>query len=235
MALTPRAFVAHQNQLYFSAATDHPVGALIEGIWTLDPAQARAITRNRIFTGQALSPLCDGMLRVAGKRASVLDHSEFERQWMDAQNGKNKIEVRPQDLSTPCPVEIDDRSYSQNEALVVAQQIAEHSKLKIGAALLDEAGRIVSWGWNEHFPNKIIHAEVMLVKNYHSQFKKKIPPGHTLVSTLQPCAMCAGYLHGHCENFSSLKITYEEEDPGPNAQNSILVAGSSLWMKHCSS
>lgn len=218
------ALIVHQETLYFTRCKKHPVTTLIEGIWTKDPENARAITRNRIYTHLPLTPACEGMLKVAAKRVSTVGSAEYDAllsEWKMSKTAVEIPEIKPTLRTLPFSFES-----------CTASEVAKLSKLNIGAVLLDENNKVVSWGWNDHFPNKIIHAEIMLVKNFQARTGiAKIPANYRLISTLQPCAMCAGYLYEHCDDFKSLKIEYEKEDPGPFAQNSILVPGSQLFKK----
>ena len=224
------AFLLHHHVLYFTCLAQHPVGSLIEGIWIQYSDQARAITRNRVYSYQPLTPLCGGMLKVAGKRSSVLSALEFDQQLCEL-NFNEKIEITHHSSFISSSIPIPTEPVTHEYALMVAKQLAAYSKLGIAAVLLDEQKKIVSSGWNDHSINKTMHAEIMLVKNFFSQYQKKIPPNYTLVTTLQPCAMCAGYLHAFCDDFNSLKVIYEKADLGPFAQNSILVPGSPLWTR----
>jgi len=225
------AFLVHRDVLYFTRNLQYPVGALIEGVWALVPDQARAITRNRIFSSHPLTHLCEGMLMVAAKRSSYFDSEVYQQKFL-ATSHLSRIEVSlPGTEIFPSLRSIPSESLSEDQAMETAERLAKNSSLGIAAVLLDEDKKIVSYGWNNHFPNKILHAEIMLVKNFVAQYKSIIPKNYTLISTLQPCAMCAGYLHQHCEDFNSLKIIYKDTDPGKFAQNSILVPGSYLYKK----
>lgn len=218
------ALVVHLETLYFTVDQEHPVGTLIEGIWNHSPHQARAITRNRIFTDQKLTPLCEGMLKVAAKRYSRVEEIDYKRILAEWKTNKNCIEIEAvKPILKPLPFSFE---------TCTVEQVAALSNLKIGAILLDTEKKVVSWGWNDHYPNKTMHAEIMLIKNFISRTGlEKIPAGYTLICSLQPCAMCAGYLYEYSKEFKSLSIHYQKEDLGPFAQNSLLVKGSPLYMK----
>lgn len=227
------ALVVHREKLFFTRADHCPVGTLIEGIWNQFPDDARYITRNRIHTQQPLTPLCEGMLMVAAKRASVISPAEYKNLWDTFIQSKTPVEIlRPVHQPQSPPFKFDDR-YTIPAAMEVAKRLAELSPMKIGAVLLNFDQQIVSFGWNNHFKNRVQHAEILLVKNFISQSGlMKIPRGYTLVTTLEPCAMCAGYLHEYCEDLADLKIIFDQADPGPFAQSSILKPGSHLHGKH---
>ena len=224
------ALVVHQDHLYYTRNEPFPVGTLIERIWSQFPDQARSISRKRIFTSSPLTPLCEGMLKVAGKRATQLITDEYLKIFNSlSETNKTILISKTNEHYIEFPFSTVQEFYSKDDGLKLAESLADLSKNKIGAILLDPNGSLISWGWNQHHHNKTLHAEVMLVKNYVAKYNKKIPMGCTLISTLQPCAMCAGYIYGHSEDFSSIKIIYSQPDLGPKAQNSILVPGSQLW------
>jgi pyrimidine deaminase RibD-like protein len=224
------ALVVHQNNFYYNDEEQFSVGSLIEEIWKQLPQEARHITRNRVYFTVPLTPFCDGILKVAGKRASLISAIEYNQKLDELFNTKTPIKIKSTQknkLDFPFPQK--KSLYTFEEAMNLAESLTEFSKIKIGAVLLDSKNQLISWGWNQHSDIKTHHAEIMLINNYIATFQSKIPPQCTLITTLQPCAMCAGYLHAFCEDFNSLKIIYKNKDPGPKAQNSILVPGSPLW------
>jgi len=228
MALNATAFLLHGEHLFYSESKSNPVGEILEYIWFSEPSLARTITRNRIHTRLRLSPLCHGMLKVVGKRYSLLDDQEFSRLFESSKLGLDLILTSISNDFWKFPFNDAEQELNIESAMNIAIKLADQSPNRIGAILLDQDFKMVSWGWNDHFKNRVLHAELMMVKNYCSKFNKLIPVNHTLVTTLFPCAMCAGYLNGNSEDFSSLNIIYLENDPGPFAQNSILIPGSHL-------
>jgi tRNA(Arg) A34 adenosine deaminase TadA len=229
--MKPTAFLIHEQTIHFTSDTDHPVTALLESIWDQDPDQARAITRNRIIHSAPLTPSCQGMIKVVGKRASQVSESTlatlFDQLITDHLTVKHKRVSRL--VSTP--IQLPAAAISITDAMIIAREFSALSIKGIGAVLLGPDNRILSYGWNDHFKNRVNHAEIMLIRNHQQLHRKLIPRGSTLVVTLQPCAMCAGYLHAHCEDFNHLNIVYAETDPGRFAQNSILIEGSDLHRK----
>ena len=81
-------------------------------------------------------------------------------------------------------------------ALVHAQQAADAGDIPVGAVLLDPAGAVVAAAGNcrerDHDPTA--HAEVLVLRAAAAARSDWRLPGHTLVVTLEPCAMCAGAL-----------------------------------------
>ena len=231
VALKPTAFLVHQKTVHFTESTDHAVALLLESIWQQHPDHARSITRNRIFHVEPLSPLCQGMIKVVGKRSTQLEGVVADKLWIDSIADRQIISHSSSPFFAEPPLVLPEHPVTTQEAMGIAQEIARHSKLGIAAVLLDLDGRIISWGWNDHFNNRVMHAEIMLIKNYLHLHHQRIPSGATLITTLQPCAMCAGYLHAYSEKFLDLTIIFLEEDTGPFAQNSILIRDSDLYRK----
>lgn len=64
----------------------------------------------------------------------------------------------------------------------------------IGAVILNESGEIVATGINERELSKdpTAHAEIIAIRNAAKMLGDWRLEGHTLVVTLEPCAMCAG-------------------------------------------
>lgn len=231
MALSPTAFLVHQGDLHFTESITNPVSTLIESIWDSGHQFARAITRNRIYFHQDLDPICEGMLKVAAKRATRLPFHEFLKHFDSEIEKKSPVQHHHQSRFFESPIPTPTSFRDIDHSMSFAMELAKASNSSVGSILIDDHFNLISWGWNDHFKNRVLHAEVMVIKNYQQQFKKKIPEKCLLITTLQPCAMCAGYLHAYSEDFSSLRIIFSKEDLGPFAQNSILIPGSDLYKK----
>lgn len=68
------------------------------------------------------------------------------------------------------------------------------SDVPVGAVILDSAGEVVATGTNERelHGDPTAHAEMIAIRNAAKEFSKWRLEEHTLVVTLEPCAMCAG-------------------------------------------
>ncbi len=79
-------------------------------------------------------------------------------------------------------------------ALDCAHEALESDDVPVGAIVLDEAGNIVGSGFNrreaDHDPTA--HAEIVSIREAAEVTGSWRLDGHTLVVTLEPCAMCAG-------------------------------------------
>ncbi len=66
----------------------------------------------------------------------------------------------------------------------------------VGAILVDSHDEIVTFGLNavNRFHNSTKHGEILLMTNYLQQSDNFNLEGHTMYSTLEPCAMCAGMM-----------------------------------------
>ena len=81
-------------------------------------------------------------------------------------------------------------------ALDQARLAAAHGDVPVGALLLDPGGAVVAAAGNEreltHDPTA--HAELLAIRQAAEVMGSWRLTDHTLVSTLEPCTMCAGAL-----------------------------------------
>jgi tRNA(adenine34) deaminase len=79
-------------------------------------------------------------------------------------------------------------------ALDQARQAGEAGDVPVGALLLDESGAIVAADHNrrEALNDPTAHAEMLVLSSRAREIESWRLVGHTLVVTLEPCAMCAG-------------------------------------------
>lgn len=79
-------------------------------------------------------------------------------------------------------------------ALEVARQALDTDDVPVGAIILDESGNIVSTGFNrrEVDNDPTAHAEIIALREAADIAGNWRLANHTLVVTLEPCAMCAG-------------------------------------------
>jgi tRNA(adenine34) deaminase len=78
-------------------------------------------------------------------------------------------------------------------ALDEANSALEHEDVPIGAVLLDASGDVVARNHNrrEELGDATAHAEMLVISQRSQQLEDWRLSGHTLVVTLEPCAMCA--------------------------------------------
>ena len=80
------------------------------------------------------------------------------------------------------------------EALEVAETATVSGDVPVGAVIFNEAGSLVGVGHNlrerDHDPTA--HAEIIAMREAAKKNGTWRLDGHTLVVTLEPCAMCAG-------------------------------------------
>ncbi|MEX2133917.1 MAG: nucleoside deaminase [Acidimicrobiia bacterium] len=79
-------------------------------------------------------------------------------------------------------------------ALGQARLAIDHDDVPIGAVLLDANGEVVAAGHNrrEELNDPTAHAEMLVLSGRAREIESWRLGGHTLVVTLEPCAMCAG-------------------------------------------
>ncbi len=79
-------------------------------------------------------------------------------------------------------------------ALTEAGRATEHGDVPVGAVLLDPQGTVVASDHNrrEQLQDPTAHAEILVLSAAARNRDDWRMTGHTLVVTLEPCAMCAG-------------------------------------------
>jgi len=79
-------------------------------------------------------------------------------------------------------------------ALAAARSAIASGDIPVGAAIFHKSGEIVSIGRNERELNQdpTAHAEIVAIRRAAEKLGDWHLTDHTLVVTLEPCAMCAG-------------------------------------------
>lgn len=247
------AFLRSGDTIYFSRSPRPVTGPysaivqLIQGIYEHDPAFARRHVRNRIFATATPTPMCLGMIRVAARRlyssVTPVAHDDIEA-------GAKLVEVQSPRPKEPPHSFSDGQALPQKvtspaHALEVVEKLAREqmhaglaprhaSDRAIAAALVDESGAVLSYGVNTNARNRTLHAEVNLLQGFYARTGKPVPARASLYSSMKPCRMCAAMLWQMCEDVASIKVVYAEFDPGPNAKETILDAGSFDRKQACS-
>ena len=227
-----RAFLVHQGILYHSGSDgSHPhrtaVTELIRGIWRLFPGQALSLLRNRIFVDRPLSPLCEGMIKVAAKRFEVVSPEEWDSR-SGTFTGKRHLITLPEILAHAHTHETRPGTI---EPLLAEFKLKSDGFPRVSAALLDPEGRLLLVSWSMTATDRTAHAEVNLVDAWFRSRREPPPRGSTLHISLRPCAMCAAQILALAGDPSGIRVVFHEEDPGPASKNSCLVPGSDLWKK----
>jgi tRNA(adenine34) deaminase len=79
-------------------------------------------------------------------------------------------------------------------ALEQARKAVASGDIPVGAAIFNAAGELIATGHNERELNNdpTAHAEVVAIRRAAEKLSDWHLTDHTLVVTLEPCAMCAG-------------------------------------------
>ena len=79
-------------------------------------------------------------------------------------------------------------------AIEAARKAVASQDIPVGAAIFNKAGQLVSTGHNERelHNDPTAHAEIVAIRNAVEKLGDWHLTDHTLVVTLEPCAMCAG-------------------------------------------
>ena len=115
-------------------------------------------------------------------------------------------------------------------ALAEAAAAIEHGDIPVGAVLIDPDGRIITSNHNQREQNNdpTAHAEMLVLSAAARQLGDWRLEGHTLVVTLEPCAMCAGAsVHARLE-----RIVYGTADPKAGAAWSLFNIPQDRRLNH---
>ena len=87
-----------------------------------------------------------------------------------------------------------DGNAAMGEALAEARLSLADGDVPVGAVVLDPTGAVIGRGHNrrEAAHDPTAHAEILALREAASSARTWRLDGHTLVVTLEPCAMCAG-------------------------------------------
>ncbi len=203
---------------------------LVRGLCEGFPLESLTLTRERIFTSYPLLPLCEGMIKVAAKRATVLDDEAFHEETTNFSG--DSIEVLPppgfefHDSNLPLKSVHPFRSIP--EFLEELKKKAT-GKTRVSALLTDREGMVITSSWSRTGLNRTHHAELQLVQNLYHSGVVYFPDHSTLWISLRPCAMCSAQILGLMRRSKGFKVRFLEDDSGPMSKNSCLFEGSDLW------
>ena len=108
-----------------------------------------------------------------------------------------------------------DFSQAMRAALAEAEKAIQHGDVPIGAVLVNGADEVVAADHNrrEELNDPTAHAEILVLKAAGRALGTWRLADHTLVVTLEPCAMCAGAaVHARLD-----RIVYAAPDPKAGA------------------
>lgn len=227
-----RAFLIHEGTLYLAEGVgpfrhQTAVTRLIRGIWRTRPDRALSLLRCRIFTDAPLTPACEGMIKVAGKRYEVVSGAEWTTRVSDFGGPKIQLGEIP---AEPGRHEFAPEPGNPIRTLTRLRDRAG-GRPAVSALLVDPSGKSLLGAWSGTDEDKTAHAEVNLVQAWFDHHPAPVPRGSTLHVSLRPCAMCAGQILALAGEPGALRVVFHEEDPGPASKNSCLVPGSDLWFK----
>lgn len=115
-------------------------------------------------------------------------------------------------------------------ALTEAQAAADHDDVPVGAVILDVAGVVVASRHNERelTGDPTAHAEVLAIRDAASTSGGWRLDGYTLVTTLEPCVMCAGAI----QQSRIARVVFGAMDLNGGALGSLYNVGSDPRFAH---
>ena len=80
------------------------------------------------------------------------------------------------------------------KALAVAQNALDSGDVPVGAVIVNKLGEIIAIGHNERelLQDATAHAEIVAMRRASEKLGQWRLEEHTIIVTLEPCAMCAG-------------------------------------------
>jgi hypothetical protein len=198
------------------------VSLLVEGVWENFPGSAHFMLRSRIFTTSEPTELCRGVVIVCAKRMSRVAKipAEVEERML---SGTGAVA-----LSIPRPDSpVHDTSHVVGASLVKAER-----NRSIECWLVGADGRLLCWALNTSGRNRTRHAEMNLLRSWWLRESRPLPRGSRVVTTLEPCPMCAGALWECAESHDSFEVLYQHADAGTLVRRSILR--NSALLRQCS-
>ena len=80
------------------------------------------------------------------------------------------------------------------KALTIAQEARASGDVPVGAIIINKSGKIIAIGHNERelHQDPTAHAEIVAIRRASETVGRWRLEDHTLIVTLEPCAMCAG-------------------------------------------
>lgn len=250
------AFLITPEAVYF--ACHHPRGSreptsaivkLIQGIYQNRSRMARKLMRHRIYSTCKSTEMCRGMLKVAAKRLTecIPPKAPDENDLVNPPLSLPFIDVGIYEELPLIPVRQFPSCQTDQEFMKLALDIARstprdtlnhplHSQNRaVGALLVSPDNEILQWAPNTNASNRTLHAEVNLVQSFHRRTGRLIPKGSRIYVSLKSCKMCAAMIWRLCEAPASLKVYYGEDDPGPNARQTLFHPGSPERLRTCAS
>ena len=119
---------------------------------------------------------------------------------------------------------------AMRQAIEVAKLALVSGDVPVGAVILDAAGDIVATGYNrrEIDGDPTAHAEIVAIREAASKLESWRLDNHTLVVTLEPCAMCLGaMLHARIA-----RVVYGAPDPKTGACGGVIDLAAEPRLNH---
>lgn len=211
------AWLEWNGRLFFSEYRRVPhepqsaVTRLIDGIWRRFPGSAHFILRSRIYLDYEPTELCRGMMIVCAKRFTRVKEVPAD------------IRQRSTRVDAALELALSQVSVLNDSSLIgTPSNVRAEQHRSIEAWLLDAHGRLLAWGINTAGRNRTSHAEMNLLRNWWARTRQAVPCGSRLVSTLEPCPMCAGALVECLESQTNFTVEYLEPDCGTAVRRSVL-------------
>jgi len=203
------------------------VSSLIEGIWRQKPGSAHFILRSRIYTDAPVTELCRGMVIVCAKRITGLSEIPMDvKERMLNSISATRVDVRSVDAFGA----VLSHSRARNVRLESELVRAEENR-SIECWLVAKEGRLLATAINSAGRNRTNHAEMNLLRWWWHKEARALPAGSRLITTLEPCPMCAGAIWECVESREDFLVEYLHADPGRAVQRSVL-RGSKL-LRQC--
>lgn len=215
------AYLKVSDTLYLKSQTDSvlqtpftPVTELIDYVYATYPENALSLLRNPFITNYELPPICKETLKVCAKRVCIDPLFQPEREIQLVSNHKT--------ISTEF-LRFIGQAYTLQDSLNLLKNLSQTSRNEEGFPIyslaLSQENIILAFQKNLNFKSKTHHAETLVCREYYLKHRKPLPKGTRIVTTLQPCRMCAAHI---LELSEEPKVYFLEKDTGPYSKNTLV-------------
>lgn len=187
--------------------------ALVDGIWDRFPGSAHFMLRSRIFINYEPTEICRGVTVVCAKRMSRLSAVPGDL-LARMQSGEGSVQIsKPKGLLS--------QGFEEGNRITQILSLPERDR-SIECWLVSDEGRLLACSLNTAGRNRTRHAEMNLLRHWWVREKRPLPVGARLISTLEPCPMCAGAIWESLEDKKKFKVEFVRRDLGPMVRRSVL-------------
>jgi tRNA(Arg) A34 adenosine deaminase TadA len=176
---------------------------LVQAVYEACPGRAHTVLRQRIRVTSPVAPFDRAVVDVAAKRLGFVEAG--------AEPAGDLVDLAPWAAV----------ARERGAAALFEPSKADVDADGLAAVLVDADGRPVLGARNAAATNRTLHAELNLVQGWVAR-AGGVPAGYRVISSLQPCRMCAAILVRAA--LGPIRVEYRRPDPGRLATRTALQA-----------